>query len=576
VATLGKELARAVRGRVARRDQAQPMSIDAWIQFQNLWYAAGLGNQTLGSKEERPDGSFESHVNLAKRNGVVFACLVARQLLFAEARFQYQQLRSGRPGDYFGTPALAALEEPWPNGTTGDLLTRMILDVDLAGNFFARFVRQQFTRLRPSWVDIVIGSQQRPEALAGDLDAEVVGYMYWPGGRNSGREPTFMLPQEVVHWAPTPDPVAFWRGQSWLSPVIDDVLGDGAATTHKLRYFEQGATPNMTVVLPLEKGLDTPEGFNAWVDAFTLEHEGLENAYKTLFFGAGADVKVIGANLGQVDFKVTQGHSENRVCMAARMPAIIVGAQAGLDAATYSNFGEARRHCSDATMRPLWRDAAGSLAKVIPALPAARLWYDDRDIPFLANDIKDAAEILGVQATAITSLTQAGYDPDSSVEAVTSGDLSRLTHTGLFSVQLLGPGAPPAPSKNGASAQAGLPMPGSLEALERGCTCPVQANHYGREAPGRWERVAVGVEDLAGTAVTALPARGWQRVDDGSWIVHDECVVHRAVTERPAGVVLRDRAELVRRVQRSLGPGPPTSPVEHVDFPAVPTPRRRQ
>ena len=34
-------------------------------------------------------------------NSVVFACATNRILLFSEARFQFQQLRAGRPGDLF-------------------------------------------------------------------------------------------------------------------------------------------------------------------------------------------------------------------------------------------------------------------------------------------------------------------------------------------------------------------------------------------------------------------------------------------------------------------------------------------
>ena len=52
-------------------------------------------------------------------NAVVFACEANRLLLFSEARFQFQQLVNGRPGDLFGTPALAVLEEPWVGASTG-------------------------------------------------------------------------------------------------------------------------------------------------------------------------------------------------------------------------------------------------------------------------------------------------------------------------------------------------------------------------------------------------------------------------------------------------------------------------
>jgi hypothetical protein len=40
--------------------------------------------------------------------------------------------------------------------------------------------------------------------------------------------------------------------------------------------------------------------------------------------------------------------------------------------------------------------------------PGAELWYDDRDIPALQEDLKDEAEIQQTQANAIRTLTMLG------------------------------------------------------------------------------------------------------------------------------------------------------------------------
>jgi hypothetical protein len=109
-------------------------------------------------------------------------------------------------------------------------------------------------------------------------------------------------------------------------------------------------------------------------------------------------------------------------------------------------------------MRPLWRNAAGSLATIVDVPASAELWYDDRDIPFLQEDLKDEADIQSTQAGAIRQLVDAGFDADSVVNAVTAGDLTRLKHSGLFSVQLQKPGEQQAPSTNG---QPVLPAPTS-------------------------------------------------------------------------------------------------------------------
>ena len=421
-------------------------SLQGWADYVTQFVYNGnpytvTGGSTLGGKEETPDASFRGYVQtMYKQNGVVFACMACRQLLFAEARFQFRQLRSGRPGNLFGDKALGILERPWQNGTTGDLLSRMIQDADLAGNAYVCRQGNRLVRLRPDWVTIVIGSRSREDAEIGDLDADVLGYWYEPGGQGSERPGVPLRREQVAHFAPHPDPEASYRGMSWLTPVIREVMADGASTSHKLSFFENGATPNM--VMKLDTPAKTPAEFQQWVDVFDAKYGGYENAYKTLWLAAGSDAQVVGANMKQIDFKVTQGAGETRIAAASGMAPIIVGFSEGLESATYSNYGQAKRRVADGTLRPLWRNAAGSLSSVIEVPDAAELWYDDRDIPFLQEDQKDAAEVMHFHAQTLKALTEAGYTKDSAVEAVMAGDFSRLEDTGMTSVQLLPPGQP--------------------------------------------------------------------------------------------------------------------------------------
>jgi phage portal protein BeeE len=423
-------------------ERAAPLSFNDWVSYFQFG-ANGYGflnvQQTLqGRREEITDTSFSGLVEQAyKANGVVFACMLVRLLLFSEARFQFRRIRNGRPGELFGTDALLLLERPWPNGTTGDLLARAIQDADLSGNCFIVRRPGRLKRLRPDWVTIVLGAES-DGVTVNDVDAEVIGYMYHPGGRGSGSTPMTFGPSEVAHFAPIPDPTARFRGMSWLTPVLRELAGDLAASAHKIRYFENGATPNLVVSLDADIDL---QQFRQWIELFKQDHEGVANAYKTLFLGAGAKAEAVGSNLQQIDFKAVQGAGETRIAAAAGVPPVIVGLSEGLQAATYSNYGQARRRLADGTMRPLWRNLSGSLATVVDVPGGAELWYDDRDISFLQEDVKDSADIQSVQAQAIKALVDSGFDADSVVIAVTSGDLSLLSHTGLFSVQLQPPGA---------------------------------------------------------------------------------------------------------------------------------------
>jgi phage portal protein BeeE len=441
VPKLWSSLRRAVAGsEVDERDR--PISMGEWADFFKFGAAAyPILSSGSGVNVEDIENSFVGYVRGAyKSDGIVFACMLARQMLFSEARFQFQQMRKGRPGDLFGSPDLTILERPWPNGTTGELLSRMIQDADLAGNFFAVSEGNRLRRLRPDWVDIVLTA---PPDQA--IKSDVAGYLYHPGGVGNA-EPVTYMPDQVVHWSPVPDPEAQYRGMSWLTPAIREIQADMAATDHKLRFFENGAT--LQTVLTLGESV-TADQFKTFVRQFREAHQGVANAYEPLFLGGGADAKVIGTDLRQLDFKNTQGANETRIAADSGIHPVILGLSEGLAGSSLNagNFNAARRLTADKALRPLWRMAAAALETVIRVPTGARLWYDDRDIAFLREDRKDLAEIQATEAQSIRTLLDAGWEATSVVAAVQAQDWSLLTHSGLFSVQLQPPGAgDPAPA----------------------------------------------------------------------------------------------------------------------------------
>jgi hypothetical protein len=425
--------------------QVAALSVDDWAQMFSFGNFPLTLNTTLVGNKEEIEQTYEGLTYGAYRsNGIIFACVLARFMLFSEARFQFRQRRSGRPGDLFGTSALSLLEQPEPGKQTGDLLARAILDVDIGGNAFIARRPGRLKRLRPDWVSILLGSRNRNESLdPHDVDAEVVGYIYVPGGLGSGNEPQTFLPDEVAHWAPIPDPLASYRGMSWMLPVLREILSDSAATTHKQKFFENAATPNMIVTLDPKVTLAAAK---EWIALFEDEHKGVMNAYKTAYLGGGASSEVVGRDFQQMDFKVVQGAGEVRIAAAAGVHPVVVGISEGLQGSALNsgNFLAARRLLGDRTMRPLWRGLSGSLETVTDVPSASQLWYDDRDIPFLAEDRKDEAEVLGKHAEAIVKLGNAGWEHESVKLAVVSGDLTLLRHTGMVSVQLQPPGSGPA------------------------------------------------------------------------------------------------------------------------------------
>jgi hypothetical protein len=418
--------------------------VQSQFSFNGNTYAIGNAS-TVARAEAAYDG-----------NAPVFSLIAVRSLVFSEVRFQFQRYRDGRPGDLFGTSALSILEQPWLGATTGDLLARMELDASIFGNSYWVVENGQLVRLDPRHVTLMLGDHIEP--LTGQrVGRSLLGYMF--NDSNDPNAPGVVYDAgQVAHYKPLAGPGEF-TGRSWVASVLPDVAADDQITTYKHAFLRNSATPNM--IVSFDAGV-SPEQFSQFKATMDANHAGATNAFKTLYLGGGADVKVVGQNFEQLALRATQGAGETRLAAAAGVPASIVGFSEGLagSALNSGNYTAARRRFADGTMRPLWRAACGALQTLVtPPGADARLWYDDRDVSFLQEDVKDSADIKATEANTIESLIRAGFRPDSVVAAVTTGDYTALSHTGLYSVQLQAPGtSTPIPARSVPVDQLALPL----------------------------------------------------------------------------------------------------------------------
>lgn len=450
--------------RIAAARDEKRFSIDTWINeylipsqfnYNGVTYPYGLNQTLTGQKIKQIAATLPGYAAALRSCPPAFAAQMVRALVLSQVRFTWRNLPSSpTPRRLFGNRELGLLERPWPKGTTGDLATTMEWHEGLTGNSFVARRPDRLRVLRPDWCGLLFGSQQDPDEIASTaLDGELLGLVYQNGGIGVGRgQLNTLLPDEFAHWAPIPDPECPGVGQSWITAALADIQGDRAATEHKLRFFVNGATPNMVV-----KGITaaTKEQFKEIVDAMEDKHAGVANAYRTLYLVAGADATVVGSDLRQLDFKATQGAGETRIAMLGRVPAPLLGISEGLAGSSLNagNFGMARRIFADSWIYPSLQDLSASLEVILPrpknprtGVDDAELWFDTADMPILREDAKDAAEITEIQARTITGLVKEGFTPDSATAAVIGQNMTLLKHTGLVSVQLQPPGttAPPA------------------------------------------------------------------------------------------------------------------------------------
>jgi hypothetical protein len=243
----------------------------------------------------------------------------------------------------------------------------------------------------------------------------------------------FYLEQDVAHWTPIPDPIAQWRGMSWLSPVVREVNADHNMTLHKRAFFQNAATPNM--LIKYQQQLD-PSVLARIKESFQARHQGPNNAWNTAVLDAGADIQIVGNSFSEMAFTALQSAGETRIAAAAGVPPVIIGLSEGLSAATYSNYAQAMRRFADGTMRHLWQSWCAAHEKLLDIPAGYRLWYDTSSIAALREGERDIADAARFWAVAAQQLITAGYDADSVTAALVANDFSVLTHTGAIPTAL--------------------------------------------------------------------------------------------------------------------------------------------
>lgn len=424
-----------------------------WGSLENLYFAF-QGNQypirspLQGSRPDIPDASFQGYIDgIYRTNGVVAAAVVTRALLLSQLRFVFRRDRyQADAGRVHASPGLRALDKPGSSTRSG-MLFQLELDASFSGSGYVVRDGNKLRRLIPDHVSVILGSNSEPEwdgetaQYRVPFDAEVAALLYHPergkGGLGDGQ---FFFPGEFAIWSPEPDPVYFWRGSSWVTSVLREIVADGQATDHQQKFFENAATPNLVFMMDPAKTAEQVKEYAAVVNA---THSGSRNAYKNMYLGGGTDVKVVGSSLESLNMKDLQGGLENRVAIRSRVPAVILGAREGLSGSSLNagNYQSARRMLADGWFAPTAEALCQTLESVVRPPNGSELWYDRSEVLFLQEDQKDAADIMQSQSAAMRQWVDGGFDPQSVIEAVATGDIRKLKHTGNLSVQLQPPGS---------------------------------------------------------------------------------------------------------------------------------------
>lgn len=397
-----------------------------------------------GSRPDWPDSSFLGYIaGVHRRNGVVAAAVEARALILSQLRFHWQV-----NNERLDNRSSRALNRP-AGSTRPEFLKTLEYDASYHGSAYIAAPDGNPRRLRPDHCSVIMESNTDPSWDASSAqwalpwDAEVTGLVYHPecltGGPISGSYTVFTRGEFAI-WRPEPDPVNIWRGISWIESVMREIVADGQAIDHTTKFFENAATPNLVFLMDPSK---TPTEIQEFADVLNANHTGGGKAFKNMFLGGGTSVTSVGSSLDSLNLKDLTGGYETRIALRARIPGVILGVREGYAGSSLNagNYASARRLLADGWFDP----ASESLCETLATLgrrpaPDAELTYDRRRVLFLQEDEKDAADISQTDAVSMRQLVEAGYDPQSVTEAITTRDWTKLRHTGNVSVQLQPPG----------------------------------------------------------------------------------------------------------------------------------------
>ena len=226
-----------------------------WAQYLHLFSDFAFN----GVSYMVPSGSISQLTALQSiRNPIILRCIILRSAIFSEVTFAFQNKRfASQPGKLFGNQSLALLEEPWPTGSTKDLLGRMEVDNCMYGNsYWYQSAPNMLTWLDPTRMRILTAPVPGPSGV--NAGVKLVAYELVDARQHAVE--TF-LPDEIVHYKGAPDPDNPFRGLSWLSALLQDVTTDQDISNFKSGFLRNSATPNLVISLPEEMSQDAIANF---------------------------------------------------------------------------------------------------------------------------------------------------------------------------------------------------------------------------------------------------------------------------------------------------------------------------
>lgn len=294
-----------------------------------------------------PETQFEPLVKAGwRRNELIYACVSKKANTTAQVALRIYDKNDVEIENH---PLRRLISRPNPHMTESDFWASIIILQDFAGNAYFEKVRSRAGRtvelwpMRPDWVRATI-----------DHGTNMInGYIY----TIPGLSPVPYSVEDVVSFK-LYDPLNAYYGYPPVAVAarIGDL--DNSTTDYVRQIFEKGGVPPgiLTTTQPINDTI--AERIRAM---YRQQYGGYQSWDAPMVLGYDTKYQETGLGIEKMGIDILNRRAEVRICLALRVPAVIVGAEIGLERASLSNVREYQRDWWDNDLFPIYKSYADAV-----------------------------------------------------------------------------------------------------------------------------------------------------------------------------------------------------------------------
>lgn len=197
--------------------------------------------------------------------------------------------------------------------------------------------------LRSDWIRPIPRQQRAP-----DWEYKIPGE----------QAPRILRADDVIPVTYADTPTGDYTGIGPLEILLRETSVVNSLTDFLKTFMDRGALP-LYAIIPQDEGpaaaqWKKQETKDAFMAAWRNRYGGIRNMAEPLPLVGVKDVKRIGLDFNELAYRDLNDLQDARIAQAFGIPPILLGAQVGLEQATYSNYEQARRSFYEDTMVPWW------------------------------------------------------------------------------------------------------------------------------------------------------------------------------------------------------------------------------